>query len=156
GPLKQDIQDEVAALLAPERQQSLAASAALRKADAAAARLDVEFQSKVQASPAAQAAQAALEKADGVLQRAESGEQEALVDVAAARAKALVVQVQQEALDNVTAESQAFALFKNLKPEDFEDAIRKGANSTKIGELYPPLPEKPASMNATEQAAYQK
>ena len=49
---------------------------------------------------------------------------------------------------------RAFDLFKELTPQDFEDALRNGVNSTKIGALFPPLPEQPASFPtpASEQA----
>jgi hypothetical protein len=155
GGLQRDVTAAVTTLTATERTQSEAATRALTAADGIAQRLNVEYQQTVEANPTAAAAQAALDDADGVLRRAQGQQTDATVAAAAARAEVQIVRVQQEALANVAAEARAFERFRGLTPQDFEDAIRNGVNSTRVGALFPPLPEPPAATApAAEQQAY--
>ncbi len=159
--VQKEIAQETDTLAANEKQAFDDANTALTKADDEAQRLSGEFDLKVKGSKQATDALAALEESDGVLERAKAQEADAVIAAAAAQSEDLIARIQQEALDNVTAEKKAFELFADLTSEDFEEALCKGVDNSKIGEKLAKLPEKPSKFkNAQEEkefnAAYDK
>jgi hypothetical protein len=147
-----DLSDQVAAT---QKQEMDNAKQALTTADKNAQDLSDQFDTMLKGSPEATQALSALDQVDGTLERDQEAQAKALTDMASAESDSIIAGFQLEALENVTVEKKAFEFFKDVSAADFEEALRKGVNNSKIGKMFPALPVRPSKMNPQEKAAFE-